>query len=620
MSHCLNPNCARPQNPDAHRFCASCGGRLRLGDRYEAVHPLGTGRNSGTFLGRDRHTLVQPQCLIKVFTPVGTTRAERATATERFRQMVQMLDIASQHPQIPNLLGYFERGDRQMLVLQFVAGETLAQTLARKAGPWDAAEVEAWLREVLPLVHYLHQHQIVHRDLKPQNFRKPPGSDRWWLVDLGAAKPLDPSPAQPGTVIGSAEYAAPEQLRGEATEASDLYSLGVICLHLLTGLSPFALFDGVQGCWRWRSIVPDVPDTLATLLDGLVEPTLRDRCPSAAVAMQRLGMPILSVATPTVEQRVTVPWSPAQTQSLAPAIALAAASGDRLIALAPDGTWVAPPAPARSPPLPLPETPIPYASAIAISPDGHTLAIGTRHGDILRWRWRDSAWRAQSAIAALGTAVTALAFTPSGEELISASDRTLTRWAAGATLPRPLGQQDSPITAIAINTSGELASGDRDGRVVLWHLGTGEMLRTLTGHQGAISALGWTAQDTILVSAAWDMTLWWRQASTGGIRQRTRAAGFALPIRAITANAAGRVLTGSQDGSVQYWPTPNQGSSTAIPYTTARLSGPIARVMFLEKPGTTGDRSAALTQGGQWAEFDPPILAPSPKNRPWEPR
>ena len=65
MSHCLNPDCVQPQNPSDHRFCQRCGWPLRLGDRYEAVSALKGGQNSRTFVGRDRTTLVQPQCLIK---------------------------------------------------------------------------------------------------------------------------------------------------------------------------------------------------------------------------------------------------------------------------------------------------------------------------------------------------------------------------------------------------------------------------------------------------------------------------------------------------------------------------------------------------------------------------
>jgi serine/threonine protein kinase len=291
MPYCLNPDCSRPENADQNRFCQRCGWRLRLGDRYEAVYPVGGGHASRTFVGRDRATLVQPQCLIKRFTLSGQTRLEQAAAAERFRRDMDHLAIASQHPHIPALLAYFEREEQSFVVQQFLVGPHLDQRLQENLGPLDSDEVVAFLRDVLPIVQHLHQHRIIHRDIKPTNFRCPPGQPHWWLVDLGAIKPLTATRlAHPGTLVGSADYAAPEQLRGEATVASDLYSLGVVCLHLLTGLPPFDLSDSVNGVWHWRSIVPDVSPSLAALLDRMVQPALRDRLPDVATAMASLGM------------------------------------------------------------------------------------------------------------------------------------------------------------------------------------------------------------------------------------------------------------------------------------------------------------------------------------------
>jgi serine/threonine protein kinase len=206
MIYCLNPDCAGPKNPDHHRFCQSCGWRLQLGDRYEAVYSVGEGRNSHTFVGRDRATLVGAQCLIKQFTPEGETVLARAQAAERFRREVEHLAIASRHAQIPDLLAYFERGEQQFLVQQFLVGPHLEQRLQDKMGPFDSDEVRVFLRNVLPILHHLHQHRLIHRDIKPSNFRRPPSQSDWWLVDFGAIKPVTATQmAQPGTLIGSAD-------------------------------------------------------------------------------------------------------------------------------------------------------------------------------------------------------------------------------------------------------------------------------------------------------------------------------------------------------------------------------------------------------------------------------
>jgi serine/threonine protein kinase len=93
------------------------------------------------------------------------------------------------------------------------------------------------------------------------------------LVDFRAAKVVTPvNRSVTGTMIGSAEYVAPEQMNGKAVNASDLYSLGVTCLYLLTGVSPFDLFDVGEHEWIWRDYLVDnlISDDLGNILDKLV--------------------------------------------------------------------------------------------------------------------------------------------------------------------------------------------------------------------------------------------------------------------------------------------------------------------------------------------------------------
>jgi serine/threonine protein kinase len=106
-----------------------------------------------------------------------------------------------------------------------------------------------------------------------------------FLVDFGAAK-YNWQSWQTGTIIGSAEYAAPEQVRGKAVFASDLYSLGVTCLHLLTQMSPFDLYDCSENAWIWRSyLVEPVSPSLAKILCKLVQPATKLRYHFAAEAL-----------------------------------------------------------------------------------------------------------------------------------------------------------------------------------------------------------------------------------------------------------------------------------------------------------------------------------------------
>jgi serine/threonine protein kinase len=603
MSLCFNPNCPQPHNPEAHRFCQGCGARLRLGDRYEAGQRLGTGENSQTFLGRDRRTLVKPHCLIKRFTPSGATALARSAERDRFRQTVTRLDRVSHHPQLPNLLGYFEQGDDQFLVQDYVVGERLDQRL-QAWGPLDGTAARQLLTQGLHLLHHLHSHQVIHRDIKPANLLIPPQDSRWWLVDLGAAKPLTATQlAPPGTLIGSAEYAAPEQLRGEATYGSDLYSLGVVCLHSLTGLKPFDLFDGVHGCWRWRSLVPDLAPALAEVLDAMVQPTLADRLPSAAVALQTLNASV-SGPPPTTATAVAPPpeppiWQAAVTLTIDTPLLAATRGGDRLWLLTTAGDLYHQSLGNGRETVPIRSHIPDRGSAIAAHPTQSVLALGTRTGDI--WLttapvptadWQGPLQKHQGAIAHL-------AFYGDDQLLTLDTQGGVGCWHWPSGTCRHHWQMAHRVTALAVDEAGpQMAFGDDQGAVQIW-AGGGDSpaarpyrLRTLSGHRGAVSALAWVDQGETLISAAWDMGLWWRRAATGGQLQQVTAAGFHLPVRSLLPIAPNRLITGSQAGQLQGWQVGRirsivgDVSLTAIATTSPSTSPIIALLPDPKDPAT----------------------------------
>ena len=104
--------------------------------------------------------------------------------------------------------------------------------------------------------------------------------NKLFLVDFGAVKVVKPQQrTATGTIIGSAEYCAPEQSLGKPLFISDLYSLGVTCLHLLTGISPFDLYSPLEGEWVWRDYLNGnvVSDKLGKILDKLAHPIPKHR-------------------------------------------------------------------------------------------------------------------------------------------------------------------------------------------------------------------------------------------------------------------------------------------------------------------------------------------------------
>ncbi|MBD1839461.1 protein kinase [Coleofasciculus sp. FACHB-64] len=288
--YCLNPNCKQPENPGNAAICESCGSQLLLSDRYRAIKPIGQGGMGRTFLAVDISQPSEPRCVIKQFFPQQQGTNNRQKAAELFRQEATRLEVVGKHHQIPELLAYFEQDDHQYLVQQFIDGENLAQELAQK-GPFKEVEIRQLLQSLLPVLQFVHSQQMIHRDIKPENIIRNRRDGKLVLVDFGAAKyATETMLGKTGTVIGSAAYTAPEQVKGKAIFASDLYSLGVTCIHLLTQIPPFDLSDTSEDTWVWRHFLKTpVSKQFGSILDKMLQTGTKRRYQSADEVLQDLN-------------------------------------------------------------------------------------------------------------------------------------------------------------------------------------------------------------------------------------------------------------------------------------------------------------------------------------------
>jgi len=261
---------------------------LVLDSRYQALKPIGQGGFGRTFLAVDRSTILKPRCVIKQLYP--QQMGVEGKASELFRQEAEQLLRLGHYPSIPTFLDYFEQDGYQYLIQEFIEGQNLAE-ISATGRLFTEAEILGLLETLLETLDFLHYRNIIHRDVKPANIIETTNG-RFVLVDLGAAKLMTGTAlGQTGTVIGSAEYVAPEQLRGKAIFASDLYSLGATCITLLTGMSPFTLFDTSTGRWEWRDyLAQPVGDRLGDLLDGLLEGPTKLRYGSADSVLRDLNV------------------------------------------------------------------------------------------------------------------------------------------------------------------------------------------------------------------------------------------------------------------------------------------------------------------------------------------
>jgi serine/threonine protein kinase len=266
--------------------------------------------------------------VIKQFFPSAQGTGTLQKAAELFKEEAIRLDSLGRYPQIPELYAYFTGNDgRQYLVQEYIEGQNLEQEL-KQEGVFNEAKIKHLLSEILPILEFIHSKQVIHRDIKPENIIRRKADNKLILVDFGAAKLLTSlNRSMTGTVIGSAEYVAPEQGNGKAVNASDLYSLGVTCLYLLTGISPFDLFDVGEHEWVWRQYLVNNPvsNELGNILDKLIEFGTKKRYQSASEVLQALQIKS-AVTTPqtTIQKPVNPVISVPQTP---PSIQLKSAKG-----------------------------------------------------------------------------------------------------------------------------------------------------------------------------------------------------------------------------------------------------------------------------------------------------
>jgi serine/threonine protein kinase len=310
MTYCINPECPHPEVKIEADICPHCGSSLILAGSYRPVRPIGEGGFGKTFLAEVLHgeetsaasadTTPQEYCAIKQFSPQNQGSQKAQKAAELFRQEAVRLELLGKHPQIPEFIAYMEDNGRQYLVQEWIEGKLLSEALTNNR-PFDERKIRLLLKELLPVLQFIHSHHVIHRDIKPENiiYRRRRHDiqyhSRWCLVDFGAAKFAASARAggRTGTVIGSAAYTAPEQLRGKAVFASDIYSLGVTCIHLLTQTSPFDLIDSGSGGWVWRDYLQTpVSEDLGHILDKMLSTSVGQRYHSAAQVLKALKSPV----------------------------------------------------------------------------------------------------------------------------------------------------------------------------------------------------------------------------------------------------------------------------------------------------------------------------------------
>lgn len=209
----------------------------RIG-RFEVVKELGRGAMGAVHLARD--PLIGREVAIKTIALTGLSDTERGAYRQRFFREAQAAGKLA-HTGIVTIydVGEDETSRLPYIVMEFIAGRTLADILEGTAGPLPLAQSLAWIRQVAQALSYAHVRGITHRDVKPANILITPEGDAK-LTDFGIARLRNTHLTTAGDLLGTPAYMSPEQVEGKPADGrSDIFSLGILLYWLLTGQKPF---------------------------------------------------------------------------------------------------------------------------------------------------------------------------------------------------------------------------------------------------------------------------------------------------------------------------------------------------------------------------------------------
>lgn len=267
---------------------------LNVGDElgpYRIVGPLGRGGMGAVY--RAVHRATGELAAVKLLSPA---LAEEQGFRDRFNAEIETL-LKLNHPNIVRLLGYGEQNGRLFYAMELVEGDSLEDELAR-GRRFSPAEVVHLGIQVCQALRHAHDRGIVHRDLKPGNLLLT-GAGQVKLADFGIARLFNNTRrTQAGSILGTAEFMAPEQAEGKPVDPrSDLYSLGAVFYLLLARRPMFRAQSLLEMLDKQRHAVPEplsrhapeCPAELVQLVMQLIEKRPEKRPANAMVVSRRLG-------------------------------------------------------------------------------------------------------------------------------------------------------------------------------------------------------------------------------------------------------------------------------------------------------------------------------------------
>ncbi|PTL79668.1 serine/threonine-protein kinase [Vitiosangium sp. GDMCC 1.1324] len=308
----LEPSINRGHEPGSDPLLGTCIGSFRLTRR------LGQGGMGAVYLGE--HVDIGSRVAIKV---LHGRLASSPQVLRRFHMEARAVNLIG-HENIVNIIDINPAPPLPYLIMEHLEGEPLSALLAR--GPVRAEVAVALLAQVCDALEATHARGIVHRDLKPENLfllQRGTGPAFVKVLDFGIAKLLDAeepnTDTAEGAIIGSADYMAPEQSRGDPLDGrADIYALGVIAYQLVTGRLPFVersltallLAHQTKQPIAPTALCPDVPPALSSVILQALAKDPEARYQSASTMRGALQVALDMVRSPPGPARTPPPIGP----------------------------------------------------------------------------------------------------------------------------------------------------------------------------------------------------------------------------------------------------------------------------------------------------------------------
>ncbi len=281
----------------------SCSPDIIIGDPYQIVELLGQGGIAKTYRALDLDS--NSEVAIKTISLQGIQDWKNIELFKREAKTLQQLDC----PGIPKYIDYFEIDTEQnrcfYLVQQLAPGKSLDELIADGWCP-NEQEVKHIAYSILNILIYLQQLSppVIHRDIKPQNIILDKNK-QVYLVDFGAVADVYQNTFN-STVVGTFGYMAPEQYRGQATLATDIYGLGATLLFILTkkrpselpqhylkiDFRPYIRIDNYFANWLEKCLEPNLNQRFTTARDASLSLQRKTNFKSTPIAHHLKGSPL----------------------------------------------------------------------------------------------------------------------------------------------------------------------------------------------------------------------------------------------------------------------------------------------------------------------------------------